>query len=160
MVALLNNSTILSTLVVVIASLGGISLLIFGIFQMRRTSEIVDQRMQIYIRNRDKKSRLRNIMYRFTPRELSGSFYNRTIKPFFQKIVNYFGRFTPSNTIAKTDLDLRAAGNPYGMHARQFYGMRVMLLFTGIIPAFFIFSRNGISNFSTFMLGIFILIFI
>jgi tight adherence protein C len=145
MISLLNNNSILSIIVVVVASLGGIFLLIFGILQMRRTSEIVDQRMQIFIANREKKSPLSNIIYRFTPRELSGSFFNRTIKPFFQKIINYFGKFTPSNSIAKTDFDLRAAGNPYGMHAREFYGIRVIFLFVGSGMAFFIYYYTGSS---------------
>jgi tight adherence protein C len=146
MVELFNNNSILTILVVVIASLGGISLLIFGIFQMGRSSEVVDQRMQVFIANREKKPTLRNIMYRFTPRELSGSFLNRTIIPFFKKIITYFGKYTPSNSIAKTDLDLKVAGNPYGMHAREFYGVRVILLFAGIGTAFFIYYSTGFSS--------------
>jgi tight adherence protein C len=152
MVAQLNNNSILSILVVVIASLGGISLLIFGILQMRRTSEIVDQRMQIFIANREKRSPIRSIIYRFTPRELSGSFYNRTMRPFFRKIIDYFGRFTPTNSIAKTDSDLRDAGNPYGMHAREFYGIRIILLFVSIGLAFLIYLFTGFSF--TWLIGL------
>jgi hypothetical protein len=41
--------------------------------------------------------------YRVTPRELSGSLFNRTIKPFFQRLLKFLGKYTPANTIAKLD---------------------------------------------------------
>jgi tight adherence protein C len=158
MIELINSNAILSVLVVVVASLGGISLLIFGIFQMRRSSDVVDQRMQTFIGNRKKKSPIRTIIYRFTPRELSGSFTNRVVKPFFQRIFIFFGKFTQSNVITKTDLDLRAAGNPYGMQAREFYGIRVLLFFLSIGLAVLIYYFAGISTSNLLGLGAVIIV--
>jgi tight adherence protein C len=157
MAALFSTISIQSTLVAIIASLAGIGLLIFGIIQMTRSPDIVNQRMQIYVADRGKTSPLNDSINRILPRELSGTFINRTIKPFFKKIIDLFGKFTPAKSIAKSEYDLRLAGNPSGMHARDYYGLRVIILFLGIGLALFIISLYSSSN-STLLLVSVILI--
>ena len=159
MVALFKDSSFLYTFVVVIASLAGIGLLIFEIFRTRRRSGIVNQRMQVFVDNREKISPLQKIITRFLPRKLSGSLFDRTLKPIVQRIINYFGRYIPTNSIAKLNFDLRAAGNPNKMHAREFYGLRVLLIFVGIGVTALIYFRFGTSNLRLIGLGISVIIF-
>ena len=158
MVALLNNKFFLFAIAVVISSLGGFGLLIFGLFRILRSSNIVNQRMQIFAGNRGKTSPINKNIYRVMPRQLSGSFFNRAIKPFFQKLIIYFGKFTPANSIAKSDFDLRAAGNPFGMHAREFYGFRMIFLFLGVGLTFLIYLLDGFSSLGSVILGMFVII--
>ena len=158
MTALLNNNSILTTLVIGIASLAGIGLLIYGIIHITRRSNTVTQRMQTFVVERGKISPSSKTVYRSLPRELSGSFFNRTIKPFFQKIIDFIGKFTPKKSIAKSEYDLRLAGNPYGMHAREYYVFRVILEFLGIGLALLLYFRNSPPNLSSMALVLLIII--
>jgi tight adherence protein C len=148
------NNPLLYTLVIVIASLLGAGLLILGIYRFFVASDKVNQRMQLFVENREIISPTRNLIYYVTPRNLPGSFLNRTFSPFFQRIINYFGRSTPKNSIAKLEDDLRLAGNPGGLHARGFYGIRIITLFLGIGIAFFLFFRAGAPSSATILLGL------
>jgi tight adherence protein C len=158
MTALFNNNSFLPLLVIGIASLAGVGLLIYGIIRMTRRPGIVDQRMRIFVENRREDLQPKNSAYRFFPRELSGPFFNRTVKPFFQRIINFFGKSTPEKSIAKSDYDLRLAGNPFGMHAREFYGVRAILIFLGFGLAFLIYFRYGTSNIMLDILALLILL--
>jgi tight adherence protein C len=149
MSALFSNNFILTALVIGIASLVGIGLLIFGITRVTHSSNIVDQRLQTFVVERGKISSSSKTVYRTLPRELSGSFLNRTIIPFFKKIIDLFGRFTPKKSVAKSEYDLRLAGNPYGMHAREFYGIRVILEFLGVGLGLLLYFRNSPPSLST-----------
>jgi tight adherence protein C len=120
--------------------------LIFGLVQAARRPNLVSQRMQAFITDREKGPPIKDVPRRLLPRELRGSFFNRTIGPFFQKIITFLGKSTPANTIAKLDYDLRLAGNPNGLHAREFYGVRALLIFLGIGLVVFTYLRSGSTN--------------
>jgi tight adherence protein C len=145
-------------LVIGIIGLGGIALLIFGLLRLIRPSDIVSQRMQIYAGDHEKVPPAKEKGHRIAPRELSGSLFSRTIKPFVQKIIAFFGKNTPAKSIDQLNFDLRAAGNPYGMHAREFYGVRVLLLFISIGLAILLFYPNGFTNAELLYLLLFMLI--
>jgi tight adherence protein C len=144
--SLFNINSNLTVLVVIIAIFAGIGLFIIGTTRIMRTTDIVRQRLQEYASDRESIPSSPKSIYRTTPRELPGSLFNRTIKPLFQRIITFFGKYTPANSIAKSEHDLRAAGNPFGMHAREYYGIRILVLFLGIGLAFYIFFLYGFSN--------------
>jgi tight adherence protein C len=158
MITLLSNNLLLYLSLTIIAGLAGIGLLVFGIFRMTRSSNAAHQRMQVFVNDHQQTIPFRDLVYRITPRELSGSFFNRALRPVLQRIIGFLGKYAPSNTVAKTDYDLRVAGNPYGMHAQEYYAMRVLLLFLGIGMAFFINFRNGFVNTSYLILGALIIL--
>jgi tight adherence protein C len=153
------NLDFLSVLIVlaILIGIAGITLLIIGLVRINKSADTVSRRMQEFVENQDKSAHVRPT-YRLLPRELSGSFFNRTIKPFFERIVDYFGRFTPTNSIAILDHQLMVAGNPLGMHAQQFYGVRVLSLFLGIFIAFLLNYRNPSLDILMIILGILIII--
>jgi tight adherence protein C len=117
-----------------------------------RSQSSVNQRLQHFVENREK-TPAEGVKFRILPRELSGSFYKRTIKPFFERIIDFFGKYTPVNTIAKSDFLLAIAGNPMGLHAQEFYGIRVFLLIIGIGIATLINYRNGFSDIWLMLFG-------
>lgn len=139
-------------LVILIISLGGLGILLFGLIRLARTEKTVNQRMQDFVSNRDKNISS-NTFYRGLPRELSGSFFNRTVIPFFRKIIDFLGKFNPVNSTAKSEHSLTVAGNPYGMHAQGYYSLRVITLFFAIAIAFFIGYSNGFSDIFTIVIG-------
>jgi len=133
---LLNNSNLVwFVALAVIAIFIGIGVLLLGLFRINKSRDVVSHRLQNFVETGEK-SATDNSIPRILPRELSGSLYSRILKPLFQNIINYFGRFTPAGSIAKTDHTLTEAGNPYGMRAQQFYGLRVLFLLVGIFLAF------------------------
>jgi tight adherence protein C len=153
MIPLLNNALLPYILVAFLASLAGIGLLILGVLRSRQSSDSIRQRMQIFINDRVQSGSFKELVYRLTPRELTGSFYNRAIQPLLKRIVDFLGRFAPYNSMVKIDFDLRIAGNPYGLHARGYYAFRVMLLFFGIGLAFLINLRTGFVDTRIILVG-------
>ena len=71
-------------------------------------------------------------------RELSGSLFSRAIVPIFKRSISYFGRFTPEQSIQELNRQLMIAGNPLNLGAREFYGVRFIVLLLGIGVAMFL----------------------
>jgi tight adherence protein C len=151
MAALFTNNLVLYILIV-LASLAGVGLLILGIYRIALISDTVKQRMQVFVDNRETTSTRKGIVYRVTPRDLPGSFLNRTIKRFFQRTIDFLGKYTPANSLAKLEYDLRVAGNPNGMHARRFYGIRVIILVLGMALGFLIYSQGDPTDLNSLLL--------
>ena len=80
--------------------------------------------------------------------EIEGSFLRRTVAPFFQQIGRLFGRLTPAGSIESLDKQLVIAGNPMGLHGREFYGLRILFILLGAALAFMLLQRgNGESSY-------------
>ena len=153
MAEFITGNLIQFSVITVIILLAGIGLVIFGYLKFSRNQDTVNQRLQSVMDNRDR-TQTTNFIYRIFPREITGSFFSRTFKPFFQKIIDYFGKFTPANSIAELDRTLNLAGNPYGMHAQEFYGIRVILLLLAVAFGFFINYRSKSFDLLLILLGI------
>lgn len=69
-------------------------------------------------------------------RELNDSFVSRTILPLFRQIGRFFGRLMPQSSIQTLNHQLSIAGNPLGISAREFYGIRMFLLLLGFYLAY------------------------
>ena len=72
----------------------------------------------------------------FRKAELSGSFRARVLRPWFQRFMRLFGRFTPTQAVEDLRRQLALAGNPLGMGPREFFGLRMLLAFSAIGAAF------------------------
>ncbi|MEK6256186.1 MAG: type II secretion system F family protein [Chloroflexota bacterium] len=66
-------------------------------------------------------------------RDMGGSIYRRVFVPAFRRIGDFIGRFTPATSIDKINRDLAIAGYPMRIGAREFYGIRVILMAVGAI---------------------------
>src|SRR3990172_4862201 len=62
-------------------------------------------------------------------RQLEGSIVKRVIDPGIQALGNFISRFTPKETISALNKQLAIANNPMGMTAREFYAVRIIMLF-------------------------------
>jgi len=136
---LLNNSTLLIVIFATVLGLLGFLVVIAGAMLFKRTEGGVSRRVQDFVTDQGSKRSEPAVKARqLLPRDINGSLMSRTISPFFKKIVDYFGRFTPVSSVEKTNHELSIAGNPMNMRAQQFYGVRVLILFIGIALAVWI----------------------
>jgi len=67
---------------------------------------------------------------------LTGTLLERTLKPFFRRLARFLGRFTPAQVLQNLDHQLVLAGQPMGLGAREFYGIRFIFVFLGLFLAF------------------------
>lgn len=151
------NIPILTVILAVAVILIGVFVVIVSITRLNKKQNTVASRMEEFVLNQDKPKSGGNIR-RILPREITGSFYNRTFKPLFQKVVNFFGRLAPSNAIQKYEHQLTIAGNPMGLHARAFYGMRILFMFLGILVAILLNYRDRSLNVLHLLLGAFMIV--
>jgi tight adherence protein C len=68
-------------------------------------------------------------------REMAGSLPRRVLLPLVKNIGQFFGRLTPTSQIENLRHQLTIAGNPMGLGAREFYGLRIVSILTGILVA-------------------------
>lgn len=52
-----------------------------------------------------------------------------------EAIAAFLGRYAPQRTLVRTDRSLVIAGNPYGLRARSYYGVRIILMIVGLLLA-------------------------
>jgi tight adherence protein C len=79
--------------------------------------------------------------------DLSGSFRTRMLAPFIRQVGGFFGRLTPSGSIANLEHLLEIAERPFGLGPREFYGFRILFMILGIWLGFLIFQRGtGLVN--------------
>ena len=67
--------------------------------------------------------------------EMSVSFKNRIVTPFFDSLSRFFAKFFPSTTISSLDKKLLNANGFYGLNAEQFLGLSLVI---GVILAVFV----------------------
>lgn len=158
MSSFIENNYLVFVIFTIIGTVIGILLIAVGALRYSKSMNPVSQRMQDFVENKERSSSP-GFKFRVLPRDLSGSFYNRTIKPAFENIIEFLGRYTPTNTVAKSDFKLTIAGNPYGMHAQQYYGFQVLMLFIGIGCAALINYSTGFTSVGRMLLGAVIILF-
>lgn len=77
-------------------------------------------------------------------RDFSSSFASRTVFPFFRRITQFLGRFTPAGTMEGIGRQLVIAGHPYGLGPREFYGIRILTTAAGIFLGYIVLVRRGL----------------
>jgi tight adherence protein C len=158
MLTFIMDNLVLVAFLTLIVLMIGVLFLVYGVKYYLNKPSTISQRMQSFVENPEKPSPP-TIAMRIFPRELSGSFFTRTLKPVGQKIVNYFGKFTPASSVAQMTHKLNLAGNPYNMKAQDYYGLRVISLLIGIGFAFVINYGSNFSDLSLMALGFLLIVF-
>ncbi len=73
---------------------------------------------------------------------LTGTLVERTIKPFIRRLFKFLGRLTPAQMLSELDHKLLLAGQPMGLGAREFFGLRFLFFLIGLLLAF-VLLRTG-----------------
>ncbi len=122
---------LLGLLVVVVLA---VVLVIAGMRAPRATDPVQERLAELSVR--DEPMTLEEI-------ELSLSFYERVILPFFNKIGEIASRFTPEATLENTRRRLEMAGNPMGINPAFFLATRFVfaVLFSGAV--FLVYALTG-----------------
>ena len=68
-------------------------------------------------------------------RELAGSLPRRVLLPVVKSIGQFFGRLTPASQLENLRHRLTIAGNPLGLGAREFFGLRMVSILIGFLVA-------------------------
>lgn len=91
-------------------------------------------------------------------REISGSFFSRTLKNWTTRFVQYIGSKTPEKLAVGLNHKLEIAGNPGNMHAGEFYALSFFVLLAGIFLAFLLNRDFKNINMSYIMFGVLFII--
>jgi tight adherence protein C len=83
-----------------------------------------------------------NIAFTIQTREISGSVASRLLLPLFKGLTSFIGRLTPASTMDEIRAQLMIAGNPMGLGAREFFGVRMISVAIGLVLGIFFFSRG------------------
>jgi tight adherence protein C len=74
--------------------------------------------------------------------EMSGSIITRVLQPRLRALGRFFGRFMPAGNIREIEKRLHIAGQPFGLGAREFYGLRLISLLLGLWLAILILRQS------------------
>lgn len=83
-----------------------------------------------------------NIAFTIQTRDISGSIATRLFVPLFKGITSFVGRLTPTKTMDEIKSQLIIAGNPLGLGAREFFGLRLIFVAIGLLAGLFFFRRG------------------
>ncbi len=118
-----------------IAILLGLSLVIYGLLFWFKQGKKISSRVEHFV-VAPGSSPEDMVTRHIIAREIKGSLYNRTIRNWVKKILQLLGRFTPVRLVDDMEHKLTIAGNPYNLHAREFFAIRILVFFTCIVLAF------------------------
>ena len=151
MADLMENGLLLIGLGVVVVFLG-LGLTIFGLSSWLKSGKKVSNRIEQFVNAEPIVTEEGEKRAIIVPREVSGSLFQRTIVNWFKKILQFLGRFTPEKMVVDLEHKLTIAGNPYNMHAGEFYAIRFLAFVAGIGIAFFL--NRDFQNIDVNMLGV------
>jgi tight adherence protein C len=115
-------------------------LLIFSLGWFR--TDAVADRVQEYSDTRESRQRQMTEEIFLSRIGVTGSFVQRTITPFIRRSAKFLGRLTPAQAIADQEHKLILAGQPLGLGAREFYGLRLIFIVLGFALAYLL-LRQG-----------------
>lgn len=75
--------------------------------------------------------------------DLSRPFVRRVVWPALRAVLRAAGRLLPNRNLEHTRQQLIQAGNPYGLSALDFYGIRMLLLVAAVIAALYLSLGRG-----------------
>jgi tight adherence protein C len=111
------------------------------VLQSLRTDEVA-QRLHNYVTEAAIETRQMDALPSIRSKELSGSILTRTIVPAFKRIGKFVGRLTPASNMEELNRQLTIAGNPMGLGAREFYGIRLIFTLLGFVLAYAAIRKN------------------
>jgi tight adherence protein C len=135
-------------LLLVGVTLIGLGILVIFLSIRALTVTEVTQRLNQFVNVEPVKTTTFKTTLSYQRTDLVGSFRTRVLQPFIQRVGSFFGRITPTSTLERLDRELMIANNPYGLGAREFFGLRIVVLIVGIWSAvYFIQQRSEMINY-------------
>jgi len=113
----------------------GLYFAVYGVSSWFKNEKQFSNRLDHFVASQDQLDSESN-KRRIVQREIIGSLFSRTIAELIRKLLNFLGRFTPQRMVNDIEKKLIIAGNPYNLHAREFFAIRVLLLIGSIVLAF------------------------
>ena len=153
---LFGNMGLLFLLGIVVAILG-VVFMFFGVRSGLKKGNRLSKRFEQFVEldaGEEESATTRRIIQR----EFSGSLVSRTIGSWFNKLLKFFGRFTPARMVSEMDRKLTIAGNPYNLHAKEFFSIRLLVFIAACALAFWMNRDLANLDFTIFLLGVFIII--
>jgi tight adherence protein C len=129
------------------AVIAGAFIVLFGILVLFLSlrwlgGDELSSRIQTYVVEEERQMERWSPIVNVRTRELSGSMLTRILNPWFKRIAGLFGRLTPASNLEEINHKLYIAGNPMGMGASEFYGLRLLFTLLGMALAYLIISRG------------------
>jgi tight adherence protein C len=115
-------------------------LLIYSVGWFR--TDPITNRIQEYSGQRDGMRRRMSTDLHTRRIGLTGSFIQRVITPFIRRVARLLGRLTPVQALAEQEHRLILAGQPLGLGAREFFGIRIVYLLFGVFFSYLL-LRQG-----------------
>ena len=124
------------------ALLTTLGIIVLVIALRKLLADDIAPRLNTYVTEQDVETkRWREISLHRT-RDLSGSMMTRLILPAFRRVGELLSRLAPSYAYKSLRQKLYIAGNPLGLGAREFSGIRVAFIILGIALSLFLLSRG------------------
>ena len=131
-------------LIIVLVGIGfvgaGVLILFFGIRAL--TVSDVTQRLNEFVTVQTTQISAASTVAVVQRTDIRGSFRARVVEPIIHQVGGLFGRVTPSSSIDRLDRQLTIANNPYGLGAREFFGLRIVFMILGALAAFYIIQQG------------------
>jgi tight adherence protein C len=120
---------------------GGVFVVVVGLRGLQ--TDDVTNRLDEYLAEAGKKreSVLSSEAWAIRTRELSGTMTTRILVPMLKRLGRTLSRITPAGMMSSLDQQLTVAGNPMGIGAREFYGIRMVTSLLGIVLAYLVLNR-------------------
>ena len=134
----------MGTIIIAVAGFAilGIGLAVLFLSLRWLNGDEVSPRLQTYVAEQDGQVRRIDPTLTVQTRQVSGSLISRVVVPMFRSLGDFLGRFTPARSMESVQHQLTVAGNPLGLGAREFYGLRLAFTLIGLLLAF-LFLRRG-----------------
>ena len=151
------NSNLVFILLGAGVALLGTGLAIYGIITWSKRGNRITSRMDTFVAPEVQPANIPKAG-QIIPREISGSFLNRTLISWFTQFIHFLGSKTPEKLAVELNHKLEIAGNPSNMHAGEFYAFQFLVLLAGIFLAFLVNRDFKNINMTYLMVGGFVVI--
>lgn len=151
-----NQSTFLIILVGILISLLILGFISAYFFRFRKRETQISNRLENLTSFQIKTSDVRETS-NIVSHELSGSLFSRTVIIWFRQLLAFLGRFTPANRLIELEQKLTIAGDPGGLHAREFFALRLLSMLIGIFLAYLLNRDLGQISLTSLLYGFLIL---
>jgi len=135
-----------------VAALSGLGLIVYEISSWFKKGKTISNRLEHFIGSQGQMADGSN-RRRIIPREIRGSLFSRTIAKWIKKFLHFLGRFTPERMVDEMEHKLTIAANPYNLHAREYFAIRILLFVACVILAFLANRDLGAIDMTSILLG-------
>jgi tight adherence protein C len=140
----------------VLVAIPGVGLIIYGIIILLKGTNTITTRLQDFVATDFQPTSIPKEK-RIISREIKGSLFSRTISYWFNKILQFLGRFTPEKMAIDMEHKLMIAGNPANLNARRFFAIRFLVLLVGTTLAYLINRDLKNINSTSLLIGVMII---